>query len=397
MNIFLQKLKKINFKQPKYILPLMGYVLILFVVYMIIDIASTDVKKVKDDGLQTTEYINSTIPDARLKGDGVGSKYENMTRQYGAVTDLSAVNTIDRNEEEKKEEYESKYSDEDIALLGDSLATSATIKPKPKPAKKAAKPKPAPKRSQSEEEIYAELEKALAEARLQGTKAVGSVKDNADTVKSAADKAKGSTASVKQPVATANKDSIGEVVKKVRVNSDYFNTICDNEPESGLIKAIIDENIKAVDGSRVRLRLLDDVEVSGITLRKGTYLYATMSGFGNQRVKGTVKSVLVDDDIVKINLSIYDTDGLEGLYVPGSQFRDTAKDIASGAFSTSGDLGFAQSSNSFTQMGIQAVNNAFNKTSNAISKAIKKNRANLKYGTFVYLINDKGSAKEQSN
>ena len=393
MNTFLQKLKKINFKQPKYILPLMGYVLILFIVYMIIDIANTDVKKVKDDGLQTTEYINSTIPDARLKGDGVGSKYENMTRQYGAVTDLSAVNSIDRNEEEKKEEYESKYSDDDIALLGDSSATSATVKPKPKPAKKAAKPKLAPKRSQSEEEIYAELEKALAEARLQGTKAVSSVKDNADTVKSAADKAKGSTASVKQPVATANKDSIGEVVKKVRVNSDYFNTICDNEPESGLIKAIIDENIKAVDGSRVRLRLLDDVEVSGITLRKGTYLYATMNGFGNQRVKGTVKSVLVDDDIVKINLSIYDTDGLEGLYVPGSQFRDTAKDIASGAFSTSGDLGFTQSSNSFTQMGIQAINNAFNKTSNAISKAIKKNRANLKYGTFVYLINDKSSAK----
>lgn len=393
MNTFLQKLKKINFKQPKYILPLMGYVLVLFIVYMIIDIANTDVKKVKDDGLQTTEYINSTIPDARLKGDGVGSKYENMTRQYGAVTDLSAVNTIDRNEEEKKEEYESKYSDDDIAILGDSSATSATIKPKPKPAKKTAKPKPAPKRSQSEEEIYAELEKALAEARLQGTKAVSSAKDNADTVKSAADKAKGSTASVKQPAATANKDSIGKVVKKVRVNSDYFNTICDNEPESGLIKAIIDENIKAVDGSRVRLRLLDDVEVSGITLRKGTYLYATMSGFGNQRVKGTVKSVLVDDDIVKINLSIYDTDGMEGLYVPGSQFRDTAKDIASGAFSTSGDLGFTQSSNSFTQMGIQAVNNAFNKTSNAISKAIKKNRAKLKYGTFVYLINDKSSAK----
>ena len=392
MNAFLQKLKKINFKQPKYILPLMGYVLILFIAYMIIDIANTDVKKVKDDGLQTTEYINSTIPDARLKGDGVGSKYENMTRQYGAVTDLSAVNTIDRNEEEKKEEYESKYSDEDIALLGDSLATSATIKPKPKPAKKAAKPKPAPKRSQSEEEIYAELEKALAEARLQGTKAVGSVKDNADTVK-AAGSPQSNALAAKPHVSTANKDSIGKVVKKVRVNSDYFNTICDNEPESGLIKAIIDENIKAVDGSRVRLRLLDDVEVSGITLRKGTYLYATMSCFGNQRVKGTVKSVLVDDDIVKINLSIYDTDGLEGLYVPGSQFRDTAKDIASGAFSTSGDLGFTQSSNSFTQMGIQAINNAFNKTGNAISKAIKKNRANLKYGTFVYLINDKSSAK----
>lgn len=38
-------------------------------------------------------------------------------------------------------------------------------------------------------------------------------------------------------------------------------------------------------------------------------------------------------------------------------------------------------------MGMQAVNNAYQKTSNAISKAIKKNKVKLKYGTFVYLVN----------
>ena len=36
---------------------------------------------------------------------------------------------------------------------------------------------------------------------------------------------------------------------------------------------------------------------------------------------------------------------------------------------------------------LQAVNNAYQKTSNAISKAIKKNKVKLKYGTFVYLVN----------
>lgn len=66
-----------------------------------------------------------------------------------------------------------------------------------------------------------------------------------------------------------------------------------------MIKAIIDENVKAVDGSRVRLRLLDDVEIGEMIVKKGAYLYATMSGFSSQRVKGTVKSVLVDDEIVK--------------------------------------------------------------------------------------------------
>ena len=48
-----------------------------------------------------------------------------------------------------------------------------------------------------------------------------------------------------------------------------------------LIKAIIDENIKAVDGSRVRLRLIDDVEINEVVVPKGSYLYATMSGFGS--------------------------------------------------------------------------------------------------------------------
>ena len=151
----------------------------------------------------------------------------------------------------------------------------------------------------------------------------------------------------------------------------------ENEKEPNLIKAIIDENVKAVDGSRVRLRLLDDIEIGETVVRKGSYLYATMSGFGSQRVKGNVKSLLVDDELVKINLSIYDTDGLEGLYVPSSSFRENTTGTGS----------------SFSQWGMQAVSNAYQKTSNAIGKAIKKNKVKLKYGTFVYLINSNNNKK----
>ena len=116
-------------------------------------------------------------------------------------------------------------------------------------------------------------------------------------------------------------------------------------------KAIIDENVKAMDGSRVRLRLLDDVEIGEMVVKKGAYLYATMSGFSSQRVKGTVKSVLVDDEIVKINLSLYDTDGMEGLYVPSSQFRETTKDVASGAVTGNVDMNTTNTGSSFFTMG----------------------------------------------
>ena len=128
-------------------------------------------------------------------------------------------------------------------------------------------------------------------------------------------------------------------------------------------------------------------------VRKGSYIYAIMSGFGSQRVKGTIKSILVDDELIKVNLSLYDTDGLEGLYVPQSSFRETTQDVASSALGSSMSMNNGSTGNSFSQWGMQAVQQAYSKTSNAISKAIRKNKAKLKYGTFVYLVNGNNKDK----
>jgi len=191
-----------------------------------------------------------------------------------------------------------------------------------------------------------------------------------------------------------------KAVKKVRQNSDYFNTISSNKDQSKLITAIIDENIKAVDGSRVRLRLLDDIEIGDIIVKKGTYLYASMSGFGSQRVKGTVQSIFFHDDIIPVSLSIFDTDGLEGLYVPQSQFKQTAKDVASSAMEGGNDI----TENDGTTTGVkgwasQAVRNASTKVMSAFGKAFKRNVVRLKYGTKVYLIDssqrDYNNSKKQ--
>ena len=112
-----------------------------------------------------------------------------------------------------------------------------------------------------------------------------------------------------------------------------------------------------------------------------------MSGFGSQRVKGSIKSLLVEDELVKVNLSLYDTDGLEGLYVPSSSFRETTQDVASNALGSTMSINNGSTGNTFAQWGMQAIQNAYQRTSNALSKAVRKNKAKLKYGTFVYLVN----------
>ena len=248
---------------------------------------------------------------------------------------------------------------------------------------------------QREQEAMEELNRALAQARLQGQQVVDNASAN-DADENSNNQPSGKaevniTVNERAVKGVSDDDEAQEVVKKVKVTSDYFNTLTENDPEPNLIKAIIDENVKAVDGSRVRLRLLDDIEINEIVVPKGTYIYALMSGFGSQRVKGNVKSILINDNIIKVNLSLYDTDGLEGLYVPSSNFRETTKEVASGAMNNSSALTSSSTTtgNSLIQWGNQAITNAVQKTSNAISKSIKKNSAKLKYGTFVYLVNGK--------
>jgi len=395
----MNKLKNINFKQGKYILPLILYFPLLFVGYFVIDLFYTEKADIPDKNLTTTEYLNPELPEAKMKGDGIGGKYESMLKSYGKIDDYSAMENIDRNEEDMTEGYESKYSDDDLEMLaklqqskekGEAMANQDMTSGYTEEQRLA-------QQQQREREAMEELNRALAMAKSQALQAYQMPSDNNSSSDNHREMVEGKVNINEKAVSGKSDDEEPqEVVKKVKVTSDYFNTIAVNEPEAKLIKAIIDEDVKAVDGSRVRLRLLDDIEINETTVPKGSYIYAIMSGFSSQRVKGSVKSILVDDELIKVSLSLYDTDGLEGLYVPSSNFRETTKDVASGAMNNTSSL--TQSSttagNALVQWGNQAITNAVQKTSNAISKSIKKNSAKLKYGTFVYLINGKEKKKD---
>ena len=401
-------LQKINFRQPKYVLPAILYPLILGTGWLVIDMFKTEVKDAPDKNLEETEYLNPSLPAAHIKDDGIGGRTESMMKSYGRIQDYSAVENIDRDNEEKTEDYDSRYSDEDFAML-DREAQARTEEllrlreMQDRIAKGAEKGEAMASDSltaidyadNNNKEALAELERALAEARLKGQQSIEqTVPDvSAQVAVTATETVEAKEGAVN---ALSDDDNAQTVVKAKRPSSSYFNTLAENEPEPSLIKAIIDEDVRAVAGSRVRLRLLDDVEINDVFLPKGSYIYAIMSGFSQQRVKGTVKSLMVADNLVKVNLTIYDMDGMEGLYVPASQFRETAKDVAGGALDQSMTLNNNTSGmNNVTQWGWNAIQNAYQKTSSAISKAIKKNKVNLKYGTSVYLVN--GREKQNTN
>ena len=390
-------MKKINFKQMKYVLPGILYPLLLITGYFIIGMFTTEVKKV-DKNLMATEYLNSELPEANID-DNLGSKRENMVNSFGDAKDYTAVENAEKDSVKGKEDYESRYNRREADAIERNNEELDRIRQMQRRLRNANQPKMGnddfvvPRSEEDRQnarrlrgrEGRSEADDLLAQVRAHGRSASGAVD---------ADEAEQNGNTPKSTGVSSTSDADPEpkaetVVKVTKTESEYFNTVSQNVPGTSLITAIIDENVKAMEGSRVRLRLLDDVEIGGLFVPKGTYLYATMSGFGKQRVKGKIESVFVGDQIKTISLSIYDTDGLEGLYVPSSSFRETTKDIGSSAVQQSMSLDGSSSKNSVSQWAGQAIQQAYQRTSQAISKAIRKNKVKLKYGTRVYLINGK--------
>ena len=177
-------------------------------------------------------------------------------------------------------------------------------------------------------------------------------------------------------------------VSKSGINSD-FNAFY-KEKENNFIKAVIDENNKGFLGSRIRFRLLEDIFVGNKKIEKGSILYGQISGFSMQRVDLTIVSVFTKGEIFPVNLSIYDLDGMKGLYVPQSIFREMMREMGQNSIQgTQMDMG---GEGFFTSLGTKL----FTSTSKSIANLIKTNKAKLKYNSYVFLIDEK-QLKESKN
>ncbi|MBS1548282.1 conjugative transposon protein TraM [Amniculibacterium sp. G2-70] len=177
-------------------------------------------------------------------------------------------------------------------------------------------------------------------------------------------------------------------VSKSGINSG-FNAFY-KEKENNFIKAVIDENNKGFLGSRIRFRLLEDIFVGNKKIEKGSILYGQISGFSMQRVDLTIVSVFTKGEIFPVNLSIYDLDGMKGLYVPQSIFREMMREM--GQNSIQGTQMDMRGEGFFTSLGTKL----FTSTSKSIANLIKTNKAKLKYNSYVFLIDEK-QLKESKN
>ncbi len=389
---------KVNFKQPKYIFPLVIFVPLCALIYFVMQTFGGG-----ESGKQevATDRINVELPEARA--EEAGDKMYEMSRRFGDEEAFTAVGSLGEDKEEN-ESLEHGYTEEELNRLDAAEAERIRQQQEMEELERslaesrkhinsyAYGDNPANRNDgySSQEDFARDLEE-IQRRSYERQKAIesGLGIGNEDAEEAARKQRADSIARVQEEEMERNRPNL--VIKSPDTNADKFHTV---EAESStadatLICAMIDQNTKAKEGTRLRFKLLDDVTVSGTKLKKNTYLYGTVTGFGQQRVRAAITSILVGGKFIKVNLSVFDNDGMEGFYVPESAFRDFVKDA--GASTVQQNISFESdgygSGISGEAVALQALQNMYNSATSTLSSNIRKNKAKIKYNTIVYLIN----------
>jgi conjugative transposon TraM protein len=151
-----------------------------------------------------------------------------------------------------------------------------------------------------------------------------------------------------------------------------------NEVRQNAIEAIVPETQTLVAGATVKLLLPDEVSVNGVILPRYSLVYGTAS-LNNERLHIHITSVRHQNNILPVSLEVYDMDGLEGIYIPGSINRDVAKESSGEAVNSLGVTTLDPS------LGAQAAGAGIQAAKTLISKKVKQIKVTIQEGYHVLL------------
>lgn len=83
-----------------------------------------------------------------------------------------------------------------------------------------------------------------------------------------------------------------------------------------MIPVVVHEDQTIKDGQQVKLRLLKEITADGVTIPANTILYAVCR-LSDDRLRLTVNNLQLHGQLIPLNLDVYDTDGSQGVNVPG--------------------------------------------------------------------------------
>lgn len=156
-----------------------------------------------------------------------------------------------------------------------------------------------------------------------------------------------------------------------------------SQTERNTISACVHNNQTVMEGQTVRFRLLEPMLVSGREIPRNALVVGTAKVQG-ERLAVAISSLEYRGNIIPVELSVYDTDGQAGIFIPGSMERSAAKEIAAN-MGTSVGSSVNISTDAGAQLASELGKGLIQGTSQYFSKKMRTVKVHLKAGYKVLL------------
>ncbi|QUB73178.1 conjugative transposon protein TraM [Prevotella melaninogenica] len=191
--------------------------------------------------------------------------------------------------------------------------------------------------------------------------------------------------SLGQPMSDA--DFIKEYGTKAR-NLGFHSLASTTAPTMrNTLRVVVDRTTTLKEGDNVMLRLLESAKVQGLHIPRQSRLIAVAKIEGN-RMHLLIKSIEVDGHIIAVKLSAYDTDGQEGMYIPGSEDINALKEVGANIGGSMG-TSFTFASSAKDQIISEAARGVMQGASQLLQKKLRTIKVTLKGSYRLFLVQSK--------
>lgn len=208
------------------------------------------------------------------------------------------------------------------------------------------------------------------------------------------------------PKDTTTKEVV-EHYNKIGVLSDNMVSTLDNNEATGrfnevkidgvsttrrnTIKACISQNMTIEDGQRIMLRLLEPLVVDNTVVPR-SHIIAGKVKLQSDRLQVDVNTIEYEGKIIPVKLTVYDSDGIEGLYCHTTASQSATKELA-GNVANGIASGISVSTSAGSQLAQGVTRGVFTTAGQVLQKNVRKVKIHVKENYEVMLF-EKNSNKK---
>ena len=191
--------------------------------------------------------------------------------------------------------------------------------------------------------------------------------------------------SLEQPM--TDKEFIQEYGTKPRNLGFHSLTTATSSSTRNTLKVVVDRTTVLKEGDYVALRLMETARIKDLRIPRQSKLIAQAKIEGN-RMHLLIRSIEVDGHIIAVKLSAYDTDGQEGVYIPGSEDINALKEVGANIGGSMG-TSFTFASSAKDQIISEATRGVMQGASQLLQKKLRTVKVTLKGGYRLFLVQTK--------